>query len=84
MGQKRKERLANRYRKDGQYATPSKKETRSEVKTDKLAARAELARAKAEKRRWLVYLLGIGLLAYMLISTGSATKGLEFVKGFFK
>lgn len=84
MGQKRKERLENRYRSDGQYATPSKKETRSEGKTDKLAARADLARAKAEKRRWLVYLIGISLLGYMLISTGSASKGLEFVKGFFQ
>jgi hypothetical protein len=87
MGEKRKRKLADRYREDGQYSLfkqPTKKETRSEVKTDKLEARANLARAKAEKRRWLVYLIGISLLGYMLISTGSASKGLEFVKGFFQ
>jgi len=87
MGEKRKRKLADRYREDGQYSLfkqPTKKETRSGVKTDKLEARANLARAKAEKRRWLVYLLGLALLAYMLISTGGGSKGLEFVKGIFK
>ena len=83
MGEKRKRRIAERYRPDGQYATPSKKETRSEVKTDKLTARADLARAKAEKRKWLVFLLALILATYLLVSTGSLTKGLDVVKGIF-
>ena len=83
MGQKRKQRIAERYRPDGQYATPSKKETRLEVKTDKQTARADLARAKAEKRKWLVFLLALILATYLLVSTGSLTKGLDVVKGIF-
>jgi hypothetical protein len=86
MGDKRKRRIAERYRDDGQYSLlsqPSKKESRSESKTDKLEARAKLALAKAEKRRWLVYLLGLGLVIYLLVSTGSMTKGIELIKGFF-
>jgi len=83
MGEKRKRKIADRYREDGQYA-PSPKNSRHLEKTDKLAARADLARAKAEKRRWLVYLIGVLIGAYMLISTGGGSKGLEFVKGIFK
>ena len=84
MGDKRKRRIADRYREDGQYSTleqPTKKEVRTESKTSRLEAKANLALAKAQKRKYLAILLGLGLLTYVLVSTGSITKGLDLIKG---
>ena len=87
MGDKRKRRIAERYRDDGQYAddvsAPTKKQIKTESKTSRLAARADLARAKSEKRKWLFYLLALGLAGYFLVSTGSLTKGINLAKGLF-
>tara|TARA_R100001082_G_C4340464_1_gene149893 strand:- start:723 stop:950 length:228 start_codon:yes stop_codon:yes gene_type:complete len=66
-------RKRKRYRTDGQYEGTSKIETRTEAKTSRTEAKANLILAKSEKakqtaakRKWLVFLIGIAMTAYML------------------
>lgn len=64
-----------RYRTDGQY-TNTRIESRTEAKTSRTDAKANLILAKSEKakqtaakRKWLVFLIGIAMAAYMLLKT---------------
>ena len=70
------------------YATP-KREVRAEAKVTKKAgkvdlilAKAQLALAKAQKRKWLVFLLGFGIAIYFIMSSGGGLGIMEKVKGF--
>jgi hypothetical protein len=64
-----------RYRTDGQY-TNTRIESRTEAKTSRTDAKANLILAKSEKarqtaakRKWLVFLIGIAMAAYMLFKS---------------
>tara|TARA_Y100000310_G_C20702709_1_gene831491 strand:+ start:4688 stop:4903 length:216 start_codon:yes stop_codon:yes gene_type:complete len=52
----------------------SRKEDKNDHKTDrkvdKLNAKANLSLAKAQKRKWLVILIGIGIAAYYALKGG--------------
>ena len=83
----RKER--KRYRHDGQYAdtNPAKpaetrKEVRTEGKVDKLNAKANLKLAKAQSRKYLLWLIFAGIAIYfILISGGGGSAIFDKVKG---
>ncbi|MEK9986514.1 MAG: hypothetical protein VW879_17385, partial [Opitutae bacterium] len=64
-----------RYRTDGQY-TNTRIESRTEAKTSRTDGKANLILAKSEKakqtaakRKWLVFLIGIAMAAYMLFKS---------------
>jgi hypothetical protein len=85
----RKER--KRYRRDGQYADPkpakpaeTRKEVRSEGKVDKLNAKANLKRAKAQSRKYLLWLLIAGIAIYFILKSGGGGSAIfDKVKGLF-
>ena len=58
------------------------KESKKEGKIDLTLAKAELSRAKAAKRKWLVFLIGIGLVAYFVLSSGAGSGALNMIKNF--
>ena len=63
-----------------------KKESKRDYKLDKIKALTAKATAVAKKRKWLVFMIGLGLLAYAVISKGAIGGGggvLEMIKGFF-
>ena len=66
------------------YATPKReaKATKKAGKVDRILAKAELAKAKAEKRKWLVFLLGFGIAIYFIMTSGGGLGIMEKVKGF--
>jgi hypothetical protein len=69
-----------RYRQDGQYAGDAKlerKEAKTESKTSRLEAKATLALAKSQKRKWLAILIGVILAAYLIIKGGAGSGILE-------
>ena len=73
MGRKR------RYREDGQYADVKieRKDAKTENKTSRLEAKATLALAKSQKRKWLAILIGVILAAYLIIKGGAGSGILE-------
>ena len=63
-----------------------KVDSRRNYKLDKIKALTAKATAVAKKRKWLVFMIGLGLLAYVVISKGGIGGGggvLEIIKGFF-
>tara|TARA_R100000152_G_scaffold5913_1_gene2210 strand:- start:923 stop:1171 length:249 start_codon:yes stop_codon:yes gene_type:complete len=69
-----------RYREDGQYVGDAKierKEAKTENKTSRLDAKANLALAKSQKRKWLAILIGVILAAYLIIKGGAGSGILE-------
>lgn len=77
----RKKRIRNAEGKLVMVPVDSKKESKREGKVDIILAKAELSKAKAEKRKWLVLLIAIGLGAYYLTS-GAGSSALNIIKGF--
>lgn len=77
MGRKKRERFDD----GGYYA--DKRENRVSSKIDKMNAKANLALAKSQKRKWLVALIVVGLIAYAVISSGSGSGVINMVKGYF-
>jgi hypothetical protein len=73
-------------REDKKDAREEKTESKRDYKLDKIKALTAKATAVAKKRKWLVFMIGLGLLAYVVISKGSIGGGggvLEMIKGFF-
>ena len=63
-----------------------KVDSRRDYKLDKINALTAKATAVAKKRKWLVLMIGLGLVAYLVISKGGFGGGggvLEIIKGFF-
>ena len=63
-----------------------KVDSRRGYKLDKIKAITAKATAVAKKRKWLVLMIGLGLVAYLVISKGGFGGGggvLEIIKGFF-
>ena len=63
-----------------------KTESKRDYKLDKIKALTAKATAVAKKRKWLVFMIGLGLLAYVVISKSGIGGGggvLEIIKGFF-
>jgi len=63
-----------------------KADSRRDYKLDKIKALTAKATAVAKKRKWLVLMIGLGLVAYVVISKGGIGGGggvLEIIKGFF-
>ena len=58
------------------------KVTKKAGKVDLILAKAQLALAKAEKRKWLVFLLGFGIAIYFIMTSGGGLGIMEKVKGF--
>ena len=83
----RKER--KRYRHDGQYAdtkpakpAETRKEVRTEGKVDKLNAKANLKLAKAQSRKYLLWLIIAGIAIYFILKTGGGGSAIfDKVKG---
>jgi len=75
-----------RFNADGFYTDryyADRKENRASAKIDKMNAKANLALAKSQKRKWLVALIVVGLIAYAVISSGSGASVINMVKGYF-
>lgn len=62
-----------------------KVEDRRSYRLEKIAALTQKFYAVAAKRKWLVFLIGIALIAYLVISSGGIGFGgiIEKVKSFF-
>tara|TARA_R110001583_G_scaffold155735_1_gene307394 strand:- start:326 stop:589 length:264 start_codon:yes stop_codon:yes gene_type:complete len=73
-------------REDKKDAREEKVDSRRGYKLDKIKALTAKAAAVAKKRKWLVLMIGLGLVAYLVISKGGFGGGggvLEIIKGFF-
>ena len=73
-------------REDKKDAREEKIDSRRGYKLDKIKAITAKATAVAKKRKWLVLMIGLGLVAYLVISKGGFGGGggvLEIIKGFF-
>jgi hypothetical protein len=71
---------------DKKDAREEKVDSRRGYKLDKIKAITAKATAVAKKRKWLVLMIGLGLVAYLVISKGGFGGGggvLEIIKGFF-
>jgi len=60
-----------------------KKHDKQQYRIDKIKAVTAKALAVAKKRKWLVFLIGAGIAAYYLISSGSMSGVFSIIKGFF-
>ena len=63
-----------------------KKENRRAFRLEKIKEVSNKALAVAAKRKWLVFLIGIGLVAYFVISSGGLGGGggiMDKIKSFF-
>tara|TARA_R100001244_G_scaffold26910_1_gene26732 strand:+ start:286 stop:495 length:210 start_codon:yes stop_codon:yes gene_type:complete len=60
-----------------------RKNDKRDAKVDKLSAKANLALAKAQKRKWLFLLICAAIAAYVVISKGGINLGgiLDKIKG---
>lgn len=56
------------------------KVSRKESKVDLINAKAGKALATAQKRKWLVILIGIAIAAYYAISKGSGSGFIDMIK----
>ena len=73
-------------REDKKDAREEKVDSRRGYKLDKIKALTAKATAVAKKRKWLVFMIGLGLVAYVVISKGGfgGMGGiLETIKNFF-
>tara|TARA_B100000686_G_scaffold80258_1_gene86561 strand:- start:645 stop:911 length:267 start_codon:yes stop_codon:yes gene_type:complete len=59
-----------------------RKETKVELKADKNESKRLLIEAKAKRLKWLVILIGIGLVAYFALSSGGLGKLGSILKTF--
>jgi len=59
------------------------KVTKTEAKADLVRAKASKSLAVAQKRKWLVILLGIGVAIYFMVTSGKLDLGgiMEKIKG---
>jgi|TARA_R110000824_G_scaffold9642_4_gene42852 hypothetical protein len=79
MGRKKKQ---ERFDTGGYYADRRENAGKAASKIDKLNAKANLATAKASKRKWLAVLLGFGIAIYFIFSSGSGLSVLNSIKSF--
>ena len=78
-----------RYRHDGQYSVPkpakpaeTRKEVRTEGKVDKLNAKANLKLAKAQSRKYLLWLIIAGIAIYFILKSGGGGSAIfDKIKG---
>jgi len=72
-------------REDKKEERKEKTATARQWRIDKINALKEKFYAVALKRKWLVFLIGIGLIAYLVISSGGLSLGGIFdkIKGIF-
>ena len=74
-------------KKDEKTADKEEKvDSRRDYRLEKIQLLTEKASAVAKKRKWLVFLLGLGLVIYFVVSSGGAGGMggiIEKVKGFF-
>ena len=78
---------------DNKKKSEERREARSErtegkrdYKLEKIKELTAKAYAVASKRKWLVFMIGIGLIAYLVISSGGFSFGggwLDKIKGLF-
>tara|TARA_R110000824_G_scaffold109272_1_gene256768 strand:+ start:198 stop:488 length:291 start_codon:yes stop_codon:yes gene_type:complete len=67
---KQKEEEKNTKKEDRKEDKAGKLSGRRNYKLDKIKALTAKAYAVAKKRKWLVFLIGIALIAYLVISSG--------------
>tara|TARA_R110002020_G_scaffold276067_1_gene491335 strand:- start:130 stop:366 length:237 start_codon:yes stop_codon:yes gene_type:complete len=73
MGRKRTDR-------GGYYA--DRKENKANAKLEKTEIKIRLADAKSRKRKWLAAILVLGIIIYVIVSSGSGLSVLNTLKGF--
>jgi len=66
--------------KDKKEDRNSKRKDRRDHRIEKIKVLTDKAVAVAQKRKWLVFLVGIGLAAYFVISTGGFSTILQLLK----
>jgi len=76
MGRKRKERFDS----GGYYADG--KENKANAKAEKTEWKIRLAEAKSRKRKWLAAILVLGIIIYLIVSSGSGLSVLKSIKDF--
>ena len=62
-----------------------KRDRKRWYRLERIKALTAKAMAVATKRKWLVFLIGLGMAAYLLVSSGGGGLGglLEVIKGLF-
>lgn len=66
--------------KDKKEDRDGKRKDRRNHRIEKIKALTDKAKAVAQKRKWLVYLIGLGLIIYFVVSTGGFSTVLQLLK----
>jgi len=69
-----------KFDRGGYYA--DRKENKANAKAEKTEMKIRLAQAKATKRKWLAAILVLGIIIYVIVSSGSGMSVLNTIKGF--
>jgi len=69
-----------KFDRGGYYA--DRKENRANAKEAKTELKIRLADAKSRKRKWLAAILVLGIIIYVIVSSGSGMSVLNTLKGF--
>ena len=72
-----------RRRDEKQEKRNKKRSERWQYRIDRIKALTAKALAVAKKRKWLVFLIGAGIAAYYLITSGSMSGAFDIIKCFF-
>ena len=74
---------------DRKAAREEKRGSRRDYRIEKIKALTAKAYAVASKRKWLVYMIGLGIAVYFILTSGAGGAGgglggmVETIKGFF-
>lgn len=69
-----------KFDRGGYYA--DRKENKANAKEAKTELKIRLADAKSRKRKWLAAILVLGIIIYLIVSSGSGLSVLNTIKGF--
>jgi hypothetical protein len=69
-----------KFDRGGYYA--DRKENKANAKEAKTELKIRLADAKSRKRKWLAAILILGIIIYLIVSSGSGLSVLNTIKGF--
>jgi len=69
-----------RFDRGGYYA--DRKENKANAKEAKTELKIRLADAKSRKRKWLAAILVLGIIIYVIVSSGSGLSVLNSIKSF--
>ena len=76
----------NNKKEDEKFVAVDRRAGRREIKTEskyeKTEQKIRLSNSKANKRKWLAAILVLGIIIYLIVSSGSGLSVLNTIKGF--